>query len=318
MYEYFNIDLPKVFLPWRIAKNYIQGKDILDILDVKKLNIVLLNYLTYRYNYDRKFQGAKYNEKGNPTNKAAELRQKFEGQKPEDVIDGLFENWKLDNFTSLNDNAVKIFKQIIYMLSNYTYSKYAINKGYNDDVKLFSPYYFELISNPRELETGYWEFEHCKVKLNSSYFNFTGGYIPSIPINYWEDVYSNDKSFNNVDNKYYYVVWRGDKNAGWKIALFKFENTNVTNIDQYGKYIIQYSVKQGYNSGLMLVEKRNPGNVLIKRWEDDNKQEYFKSLYRWNNDSEPNTPFISPKTGRITELNLKEKNNIKKKMMILN
>ncbi|UZQ30474.1 MAG: hypothetical protein OHM56_02790 [Spiroplasma phoeniceum] len=41
------------------------------------LKDILLNYLTYRYNYDRKFQGAKYDEKGNPTNKAAELRQKF-------------------------------------------------------------------------------------------------------------------------------------------------------------------------------------------------------------------------------------------------
>ncbi len=48
------------FLPWSIAKNYIQGKDILGLLDVKELNIILLNYLTYRYNYDRKFQGAKY------------------------------------------------------------------------------------------------------------------------------------------------------------------------------------------------------------------------------------------------------------------
>jgi hypothetical protein len=70
------------------------------------------------------------------------------------------------------------------MLSNYTYSKYAINKGYNDDIKLFSPYYFELISNSRELEVGYWKFEDCKVKLNSSYFNFTDGYIPPQPINY--------------------------------------------------------------------------------------------------------------------------------------
>jgi len=38
----------------------------------------------------------------------------------------------------------------------------------------------------------------------------------------------------------------------------------------------------------MLVEEKNHGNVLIKRWEDDNKQEYFKSVYRWNNDSQPN------------------------------
>ncbi|WP_342256060.1 hypothetical protein [Spiroplasma endosymbiont of Poecilobothrus nobilitatus] len=214
------------FLPWSIAKKYIQGKDILGLLDVKELNIVLLNYLTYRYNYDRKFQGAKYDEKGNPINKAAELRQKFEGQKPEDVIDGLFENWKLDNPTSINENDVKRFKQIIYMISNYTYSKYAINKGYNDDIKLFAPYYFELVSNPRELETGYWEFENCKVGLNSSYFNFSGGSIPPTPINYWEEVCAQEKPFNQVDNKYYFVVWHGYENNDWRII--KFKNTTAT------------------------------------------------------------------------------------------
>ncbi|WP_338989793.1 hypothetical protein [Spiroplasma endosymbiont of Seladonia tumulorum] len=150
------------------------------------LEKVLLNYLTYRYNYDRKFQGAKYDEKGNPSNKAAILRQKFEGQKPEDVIDGLFENWKLDNYKSLNDNAVKRFKQIIYMLSNYTYSKYGINKGYNDDIKLFAPYYFELVSTPNKIKDGYWEFKDCQVLLNSSYFVFSGGPTPSK--NYWKEV----------------------------------------------------------------------------------------------------------------------------------
>ncbi len=93
------------------------------------------------------------------------------------------------------------------MLSNYTYSKYVINKGYNDDVKLFSPYYFELISNTWELENGYWEFEDCKVKLNSLYFNFSGGSIPQTPINYWMEVYVNDKQFITVDNKWYFVCW---------------------------------------------------------------------------------------------------------------
>ncbi len=139
------------FLTWNIAKKYIQGKDILSLIKNNGLEKVLLNYLTYGYNYDIKFQGAKYDEKSNPSNKAAELRQKFEGQKPEDVIDGLFENWKLDNPSELHKTYVKRIKQVIYMLSNYTYSKYAINKGYNNDVKLFSPYYFELIYNPREL-----------------------------------------------------------------------------------------------------------------------------------------------------------------------
>jgi hypothetical protein len=50
-----------------------------------------LNYLTYSYNYDIKFQGATYDEKVNSTNPAVKLRQKFEGQKSEDVIHGLFE-----------------------------------------------------------------------------------------------------------------------------------------------------------------------------------------------------------------------------------
>lgn len=39
------------------------------------------------------------------------------------------------------------------MLSNYIYNKYAINKSYNDNIKLFFLYYFELIYNLRELES---------------------------------------------------------------------------------------------------------------------------------------------------------------------
>ncbi len=294
------------FLPWFIAKIYIQPDDILSLIKNNGLEKVLLNYLTYRCNYDRKFQGATYDEKGNPTNKAAELRQKFEGQKPEDVIDGLFENWKLDNPSELHKTYVKRIKQVIYMLSNYTYSKYAINKGYNDDVKLFSPYYFELISNPRELETGYWEFEHCKVKLNSSYFNFSGGSIPPQPINYWEEVYSNDKPFNEVDNKYYFVVWRGDKNADWRII--KFKNNEMT--IKIGNSNNRQLQKTDLGMGRDLYITNDSGFVkYVTHWTDDNGS-YFKSVYRWNNDGEPNTPFILPKTGQITDWNLKQQNNI--------
>nr|CAK98943.1 hypothetical protein with plectrovirus orf 1 domain [Spiroplasma citri] len=296
------------FLPWSIAKNYIQGKDVLDLINKNGLDKVLLNYLTYRYNYDRKFQGAKYDEKGNPTNKAAELRQQFEGQKPEDVIDGLFENWKLDNPTLINDNAVKRFKQIIYMLSNYTYSKYAINKGYNDDIKLIAPYYFELVSNPREQETGYWVFETCKVELNSLYFNFSGsGPIPPKPINYWMEVYADEKPFNEVDNKYYFVVWHSDKNNDWRIAKFK-NNSSVTKIDNFNNYVLE---KTDLGMGRDLYITKESGFIkYLSVWKNDDGT-YFKAVYRWNNDSEPNTPFISPKTGQITDWNLKQQNNIK-------
>ncbi|UZQ31064.1 MAG: hypothetical protein OHM56_06155 [Spiroplasma phoeniceum] len=294
------------FLPWSIAKNYIQGKDILGLLDVKKLNIVLLNYLTYRYNYDRKFQGAKYDEKGNPTNKAAELRQKFEEQKPEDVIDGLFENWKLDNYKSLNDNAVKRFKQIIYMLSNYTYSKYAINKGYNDDVKLFSPYYFELISNPREVKTGYWEFKDYQVLLNSSYFNFSGG--PTPPKNYWEEVYASEKPFKQLDNKYYFVVWRGNKKDYWRIIELIHNELKIGKIfDKYNQYTLELRQETGYPFDFTLYV-RYSSYWAPADWESDNGT-YFKSFYRWNNSSEPNAPIIDKKTGQITNWNLKKQNN---------
>ncbi len=296
------------FLPWSITKNYIKSKDILGLLDVKELNIVLLNYLSYRYNYDRKFEGAKYDEKGNPINKAAELRQKFEGQKPEDVIDGLFENWKLDNPSELHKTYVKRIKQVIYMLSNYTYSKYVINKGYNDDVKIFSPYYFELISNPREVETGYWEFEYCKVKLNSSYFNFTGGSIPPTPINYWEEIYASDKPFNNVDDKYYFVVWHGNGTDDWRIVKFQNNSFATIKIDNFDNRQLE---KTDLGMGKDLYITNQSGFIkYVSNWKKD-EGTYFKAIYRWDGINEPNTPFISPKTGQITDWNLKQQNNIK-------
>ncbi|RUO85988.1 hypothetical protein D9R21_05680 [Spiroplasma endosymbiont of Megaselia nigra] len=295
------------FLPWSIAKNYIQGKDILDLINKNGLDKVLLNYLTYRYNYDRKFQGAKYDEKGNPTNKAAELRQKFEGQKPEDVIDGLFENWKLDNTNLIKDNIVKIFKQIIYMLSNYTYSKYAINKGYNDDVKLFSPYYFELISPPNSTtEIGYWVFEHCKVQLISSYFNFSDiGPIPPEPINYWQEVYVNDKPFNTVDDKYYFVVW---KTNTWNITKFK----NNTLIDRTHPSIELDSKKADETYKLNLEWLRAITTLVIRSYSviSDWPAPRFKTVYRWNGIDEPLKPQINSSTGQIIDWNLKNKTNI--------
>jgi len=67
-----------------------------------------------------------------------------------------------------------------------------------------------------------------------------------------------EKPFNQVDNKWYFVIWRGNEKNDWHIAKFKFNNSQITNIDKYDKYIIQCSLKQGYNSGLMLVKKETP------------------------------------------------------------
>ncbi len=114
---------------------------------------VLLDMLTYTYTYNRNFDGAVY-ENGNPKNDIAKLKQKFEGQKPDDVITNLFKEWKLDYPNYINLPQVQIFKQLIIMLSNNIYSNMSINKGLNDDNKILLPYYFELKSNPIHTDTG--------------------------------------------------------------------------------------------------------------------------------------------------------------------
>ncbi|WP_425382455.1 hypothetical protein [Spiroplasma endosymbiont of Melieria omissa] len=75
--------------------------------------------LSYTYNYNRNFEGADYDDKGKPKNKIAELRKKFEGQKPDEVITNLFRQWELDYPNYVNLSQVKIFKQIFTMLSKY-------------------------------------------------------------------------------------------------------------------------------------------------------------------------------------------------------
>ncbi|WP_342255910.1 lipoprotein [Spiroplasma endosymbiont of Poecilobothrus nobilitatus] len=35
-----------------------------------------------------------------------------------------------------------------------------------------------------------------------------------------------EKPFDNFDNKYYYVVWRGNKNDNWKITKFLNDTNN--------------------------------------------------------------------------------------------
>ncbi len=191
------------------------------------------------------------------------------------------------------------------MLSNYTYSKYAINKGYNDDVKLFSPYYFELISNPREEEVGYWvfKFDDFKVELNSFYFNFSdGGPIPPIPVNYWKEVDADDKPFNEADNRWYFIIWKADKWIATKYKNNRYEPSVGWIIEdlQGGKY------------RLMMRPNATFGAFSDGKWRqwDRNDGSYFKAVYRWNDNSEPNKPFISPQTGEITDWNLKQQSKV--------
>ncbi|WP_342256551.1 hypothetical protein [Spiroplasma endosymbiont of Poecilobothrus nobilitatus] len=55
------------------------------------------------------------------------------------------------------------------------------------------------------------------------------------------EVYANDRPFIIVDNKYYFVVWRGNENNDWRIVKFKHFEQKEKVLDKYDKYEIKTS-----------------------------------------------------------------------------
>ncbi len=135
-----------------------------------------MDMLSYTYNYQANFKGydPKCDEKHHDLPDITKLRNEFENQKPHDVIPNLFEQWKLDDPDFINHPKIKVFKQVIMMLSYYILSYLSINKGLDDDYKLFLLNYFELKSKPTRKSThDRWNFENFYIILKSEYFDST-------------------------------------------------------------------------------------------------------------------------------------------------
>lgn len=204
--------------------------EINDKPPIDSLQKVLLDMLTYTYNYNRNFDGVQYTN-GNPTNDIAKLRQKFEGQKPDEIITNLFKQWKLDYPNYINLEQVKIFKQIIIMLSNNIYSNMSINKGLNDDNKILLPYYFELKSNPiHPNKDEIWEFKDVKVILKSEYFDFEN--INNIKIK--NNDISQNELFKLDDNQFNWLSITNELESNNIPSLIPFDWTLGNG--EYGKY----------------------------------------------------------------------------------
>ncbi|WP_338956468.1 hypothetical protein [Spiroplasma endosymbiont of Polydrusus cervinus] len=143
----------------------------------------------------------------------------------------------------------------------------------------------------------------------SSYFEFYGGNNPII--NYWKEVYANDKVFNQVDNKWYFAVWRGiykNNITNWRIIKFKHNELKNKTVDSYDTYKLNliwiwYPFSWWYDIG---IETKQGG---FSAWWFETYPN-IKSVYRWDGDGEPNTPEIDFKTVKITDWNLKNQNNI--------
>ncbi|WP_338955471.1 lipoprotein [Spiroplasma endosymbiont of Polydrusus cervinus] len=89
-----------------------------------------------------------------------------------------------------------------------------------------------------------------------------------------------EKPFNQVDNKYYFVVWRGDKNDDWRII--KFQN----NEEQREKQILE-----DYKNFRLILHNQKVLYIMEigKKgipWSRENF-DYFKSVYRWKLDTSP-------------------------------
>ncbi len=107
-----------------------------------------------------------------------------------------------------------------------------------------------------------------------------------------------EKPFNKVDNKYYYVIW---KSKNWNITKFK-NNEEIQNKDsfkvleqkdEYKLKLHRYSLN--YEVDLNVYE---PSNMTNWPWRID-RGTYFKSVYRWNGEEQNLPDLIIDDNGNI-------------------
>ncbi|BDT05059.1 hypothetical protein [Spiroplasma ixodetis] len=245
--------------------------EIKDRPPIDSLQKLLLDMLTYTYNYNRNFDGFKPNDL---TSKIAELRAKFEGQKPDDVITNLFKQWKLDYPNYINLPQVQIFKKIIIMLSNNIFSSMSINKGLNDDNKILLPYYFELKSNPiHPSSEEIWQFKNAKVILKSEYFDFT-------------DI--NNIKFKNNDISQNELFKLDDNQFNWLSITNELESNNIPSLipadwtlgnGEYGKYYTRLVINNNKIENALNLYGSNKSELF-------SKLEFYEEILQIDNNSE--------------------------------
>ncbi len=248
--------------------------EIKDAPTVDSLQQLLLDMLSYTYNYNRNFNGAEYDDKGKPKNKMAELRDTFSGQKPDEIITNLFKQWEFEYPNYINLLQIKIFKQVFIMLSKYIYSSLSINKGLNDDNKILLPYYFELKSSPiKPSDKEIWKFKDIKVILKSEYFDFID--INNIKLK------NNDISQNELFKL-------DDNQFNWLSITNELESNNIPSLipadwtlanGEYGKYFTRIIIEKSKIKNALNLYGSNKSQLF-------SKLEFYKEISQIDNNSE--------------------------------
>ncbi|WP_424525587.1 lipoprotein [Spiroplasma endosymbiont of Glossina fuscipes fuscipes] len=92
-----------------------------------------------------------------------------------------------------------------------------------------------------------------------------------------------EKPFNQVDNKWYYVVSRFDKNNNWEIFKFKNEKLEYGYILKTSNPNFDISYWQVFSDYTTIGIIKNDDWATFKGWR--NLNDHFKSVYRWNLDT---------------------------------
>ncbi|WP_338987855.1 hypothetical protein [Spiroplasma endosymbiont of Dasysyrphus albostriatus] len=269
--------------------------EINDKPPIDSLQQLLLDMLSYTYNYNRNFEGATYDDTtGKAKNDIAKLKETFTGQKPDEIITNLFKQWELDYPNYINLPQMQIFKQIFIMLSKYIYSSLSINKGLNDDNKILLPYYFELKSSPiKPNDKEIWKFKDAKVILKSVYFNFTD--INNIKLK------NNDISQNEL--------FKLDYNQfNWLSITNELESNNIPSLipadwtlanGEYGKYFTRLIIHKNKTENALNLYGSNKSQLF-------SKLELYKEILQIDNNNEFELQIENP----INNLNRVEINGI--------
>ncbi|MBW3059458.1 hypothetical protein D6D54_08440 [Spiroplasma poulsonii] len=90
-----------------------------------------------------------------------------------------------------------------------------------------------------------------------------------------------EKPFNTVDNKYYFVVWRNDNGGDWKINKFKNNvklNIGETHNINDSLYLFNGNFASDLKIDLQVILK----NGVPLGWFFDRDNSFLKLVYRWN------------------------------------
>ncbi|BDT03513.1 hypothetical protein [Spiroplasma ixodetis] len=249
---------PSKYIAIELSQNFNSIEiEVNDKPPIDSLQKVLLDMLTYTYNYNRNFDG--FNPKSDKLQPIGELRQKFEGQKPEEVVTNLFKQWKLDYPNYVNLPKVQILKKLVIMLSNNIYSSMSINKGLNDDNKILLPYYFELKSNPIHTNNDdIWEFKDVKVILKSDYFDF---------------IDMNNIKLKNNDISQNQLFKLDDNQFNWLSITNELESNNIPSLipadwtlgnGEYGKYFTRTIIEKNKIENALNLYGSNKSQLFSK------------------------------------------------------